>query len=449
MIRTDSLASSWAANLQQSVDAHSTEASQISIQELAAVPDLDESNVLSGTDPYSLLEDVLRQPTLSPAKLSHAASNVNAYPASDPPVAQFSIDHKALSEQAMASHVDSSHALILRNGSTITVSNATDGTRFVTEQNGRLRTFSAQNSDQDLINSGILNGEPSVFNQLFDKHTMPMYGIEATLARSGAGDVVLVLPGGAQLRFQAQTSRVDLFKSQLVEAAVTAYLRSNARGNQVSDSTLVQVMAALSARHKHAEKTSQAQTSALPGSSQIIKASEAARTYALEHLHLKSEQILSINPVIARMTSDATSQENAPDFLPQEVTFLTKTPDEAEQELLAHLTREIGTVARQLGLKTLFDISTLLIGAKAAQLSYGRAALGMRKASLDEGFKRMYGELAASATKEATHLIVAGVTLKLAHSAATDTLRNQFKELTSKFNAVFRQAYGVDSVVID
>jgi hypothetical protein len=61
----------------------------------------------------------------------------------------------------------------------------------------------------------------------------------------------------------------------------------------------------------------------------------------------------------------------------------------------------------------------------------------------------MYGELAASATKEATHLIVAGVTLKLAHSAATDTLRNQFKELTSKFNAVFRQAYGVDSVVID
>lgn len=454
MIRTDSFSfdNFWATNFQQDIEnigTNSTDDLQNRAPQMAAAPESHEANMRLNGYPYSASKEVIWQQPLLQDQVSLTSTNLQIHPAPRQLLAQLPQTKSALDDQVTPSNVNPSGVLVLKNGRMIAVSTTANGNRIVTEQNGGLRIFSAQNSDQDLINSGILNGESSTLNQLFDKQTMLLYGSEMTVARSGKGEVVLVLPSGTQLKFHAQTTRVDLFKSQLVKEAVTADLQSNTLENERGDSTLASLVTALNGTQENAEKGLQAQVSASSIADQPIKIADVARIYALKHLDLKPEQILNIEPVIADLTSETAPQKDVPDFLPQKITFLTKTPNEAEQEKLVRLSSEINVVARQMGIKTFVNLGVLLIGVKAAHLSYTRADLAMHKAALDEGFKRMYGEIAAAATRDAGHTVVAGVVLKLTHSAATDTYRDQFQELTGQFNLVFRQAYGVDNVVVN
>ena len=167
-------------------------------------------------------------------------------------------------------------------------------------------------------------------------------------------------------------------------------------------------------------------------------ARQAAHTYARESLGLKDSQILDIQP------SGVPDPASRVSWMAQRIIYTDgHLPNVKQASKLKEMGQQIGRLEALNGA----DVAIVALALTGSVAALRGAGLAEYRATLDVGMKRMYAQQAAELSKLGAGVTVSGTAINGVRVAATDNLGKLVKAM-SEYNDLFKEAYGIRSIVV-
>ena len=167
-------------------------------------------------------------------------------------------------------------------------------------------------------------------------------------------------------------------------------------------------------------------------------ARQAARVYARESLGLKDSQILDIQP------SGLPDPASTVSWMAQRIIYTNgHLPNAKQVSKLKEIGQQIGRLEALNGA----DAAIVVLALTGSVAALRGAGLAEYRATFDVGTKRMYAQQAAELSRVGAGVTVSGTVINGVRVAATDNLGKLVKAM-SEYNDLFKEAYGIRSVVV-